>query len=333
MARLKLIPLTPLSITVSAPVVSDTTIPATIPITIVVTAAATTGFSISSGFAYPFSHPYGPPHGYQGFIPPPELTQGFPTDPFGPYGPYGSHPLESPPLVSHPLTLKPIVSQVFVPQYYGANPYGAQLFVSMGNPGYTISHAVVVTYPLQEDLTDLYHGPSIHSDAAEDAVQGKIQALSKKLSALQGKDLFGKNAGEMCLVPNVRVPAKFKLPEFDKYKGSTCHQTHQVMYCRKMVAYIDNDKLLIHYFQDSLSGAPLRWYMSLERAKIQNFLDLDEAFVQHISIIWTWHHIILNRETCPKKSMNHLRNMHKGVGKLLPKSLHLLKKKNCANYS
>ncbi|KAI5445542.1 hypothetical protein KIW84_013683 [Lathyrus oleraceus] len=171
MARLKLIPLTPLSITVFAPVVSDTTIPATIPITTVVTAAATTGFSISSGFAYPFGYPYGPPHGYQGFIPPPELTKGFPTGPFGPYGPYGSHPLESPPLVSQPLTLKPIVSQVFVPQYYGANPYGAQLFVSMGNPGYTISPAAVVTYHLQEDLTNLYHGPSIHSDAAEDVVQ------------------------------------------------------------------------------------------------------------------------------------------------------------------
>lgn len=49
----------------------------------------------------------------------------------------------------------------------------------MGNPGYIVSLAAVVTYPFQEDLVDLYHGPSIHSDAAEDAVQGQIQALSK----------------------------------------------------------------------------------------------------------------------------------------------------------
>lgn len=51
----------------------------------------------------------------------------------------------------------------------------------MGNPGYIVSLVVVVTYPLQEDLADLYHGLSIHSDADEDAVQGQIQALNKKI--------------------------------------------------------------------------------------------------------------------------------------------------------
>ncbi|XP_050876704.1 uncharacterized protein LOC127080428 [Lathyrus oleraceus] len=110
--------------------------------------------------------------------------------------------------------------------------------------------AVVVTCPFQEDPVDLYHGASIHSDAAEDTIQDQIQALSKKLNALKGKDLFGKNSGEMCVIPNVRVLAKFKVPEFEKYK-------------------------------DSLSGAPLRWYMGLEHSNIQNFLDLGEAFVQH----------------------------------------------------
>ncbi|KAI5400179.1 hypothetical protein KIW84_065199 [Lathyrus oleraceus] len=181
MARLKLITLNPLSTTVYAPVVYDT-IPVTTPTTIVVTAATTTGFCLSSGFAYPFGHPYGPPHGYQGFINQPELTQGFPIGAFGPYGPYGPQPL-----VSHPLTLQTTMSQVFVPQYYGANPYGAQLSMTMGNHGYTISPVVMVTYPLQEDPADLYHGPSIHSDTTEDEVQGQIQALSKKLNTLQAQ--------------------------------------------------------------------------------------------------------------------------------------------------
>ncbi|KAI5429099.1 hypothetical protein KIW84_033914 [Lathyrus oleraceus] len=85
-ARLEIIPSTPLSITVSSPVVSDT-IPATIPITTMVTAAATTDFDMSSEFAYSFGHPYGPPHGFLGLIPPPKFSLGFPTGPFGPYGP------------------------------------------------------------------------------------------------------------------------------------------------------------------------------------------------------------------------------------------------------
>ena len=40
------------------------------------------------------------------------------------------------------------------------------------------------------------------------------------------------------------------------------------------------DQLLIQYFQDSLTGAALRWYMGLESASIRSFNDLGEAFVK-----------------------------------------------------
>lgn len=135
------------------------------------------------------------------------------------------------------------------------------------------------------------------------------------------------------LVPNVRVPAKFKVLEFEKYKGNTYPETHLVMYYRKVVAYTDDDKLLIHYFQDSLFGAPLRWYMSLEHANIQNFLDLSQAFVQHYNDNMNMAPDRTQLGNCPKKSTNHLKNTYKGGEKLLPKSLHLLKRRNRANYS
>jgi hypothetical protein len=51
------------------------------------------------------------------------------------------------------------------------------------------------------------------------------------------------------------------------------------MYARKMSTQTDNDQLLTHYFQDSLSGAALRWYMGLDSANIRSFNDLGEAFV------------------------------------------------------
>ncbi|RDX71675.1 hypothetical protein CR513_48949, partial [Mucuna pruriens] len=62
---------------------------------------------------------------------------------------------------------------------------------------------------------------------------------------------------DLCLVPNVGLPADFKTPEFDKYKGSTCPRVHLAMYYRKMEAHIYDDKILIHYFQDSLTRAAL----------------------------------------------------------------------------
>lgn len=68
------------------------------------------------------------------------------------------------------------------------------------------------------------------------------------MKALQGKDLFGKNVHDLCLVPNVKVPAMFKFPEFEKYKGNSCPRAHLVMYVRKMYTHTDDQRLLIHYF-------------------------------------------------------------------------------------
>ena len=53
------------------------------------------------------------------------------------------------------------------------------------------------------------------------------------------------------------------------------------MYVRKMVAYPRNDKLLIHWFQDSLSGASLEWYTQLERNHVPTWNDLDLEFQNH----------------------------------------------------
>ncbi|XP_058747178.1 uncharacterized protein LOC131620188, partial [Vicia villosa] len=93
---------------------------------------------------------------------------------------------------------------------------------------------------------------------------------------------YGKAAVEplLCLVPSVQIPAKFKVPDFEKYKGSSCPQSHLVMYARKMSTYADNHQLLIHYFQDSLTGAALKWYTGLDSTNIRTFNDLGEAFVR-----------------------------------------------------
>lgn len=106
-------------------------------------------------------------------------------------------------------------------------------------------------------------------------------ALTERLKVVEGKDAFGLDASDLCLVPDVVIPPKFKIPDFEKYKGSSCPRTHLTMYCRKMTAYSHDDKLLIHCFQDSLSGASLQWYMQLEQVHIHTWRDLAEAFMKH----------------------------------------------------
>lgn len=85
----------------------------------------------------------------------------------------------------------------------------------------------------------------------------------------------------MCLVFGLSITAKFNMLDFDKYKGHSCPKIHLIMYYHKMVAHVENDKLMIHCFQESLSGTCSKWYLSLDQSCIQCFQDLFDAFIKH----------------------------------------------------
>ncbi|KAI5391446.1 hypothetical protein KIW84_076310 [Lathyrus oleraceus] len=148
-------------------------------------------------------------------------------------------------------------------------------------PVMSVPPPVVHMLPRVED-TIYHYEPSEGPDVYEkmDEMKDQFLELQKELKTLRGKDLFGKSVAELCLVPNVKILVKFKVPDFEKYKGNTCPLCPLVMYARKMSTQTNNDQLLIHYFQDSLIGAALRWHMGLDSASIHTFNDLGEAFVK-----------------------------------------------------
>ena len=82
------------------------------------------------------------------------------------------------------------------------------------------------------------------------------------------------------MIPNIVIPKNFRVPEFVKYTAAQCPVTHLKAYCNKMVEVVDNEKLLIYFFQDSLSDATLTWYMRLENTKIKKWKDLVDAFMR-----------------------------------------------------
>ena len=85
---------------------------------------------------------------------------------------------------------------------------------------------------------------------------------------------------ELCLVLDIAVPPKFKVPDFYKYKGTTCPKNHLKMYCRKMGAYTKDELLLMHFFQESLIGAAVTWYTNLEPSRVHSWKDLMVAFIR-----------------------------------------------------
>ena len=99
----------------------------------------------------------------------------------------------------------------------------------------------------------------------------KFDLIEEWLRAIEGiGDYPFADMAELCLVPDVVIPPKFKVPNFDKYKGTTCPKNHLKRYCRKMGAYSRDEKLLMHFFQESLAGAAITWYNNLEASRIRS---------------------------------------------------------------
>lgn len=109
----------------------------------------------------------------------------------------------------------------------------------------------------------------------------KWSAIEEKLRAVEKNDLFDPFwAAEICLVLNIVVPKDFRVSDFIKYTGIECPNTHLWSYYNKMTKVIHNDKILIYFFEDNLTGSALSWYMNLDNTKIKKWKDSVKAFLK-----------------------------------------------------
>ena len=134
------------------------------------------------------------------------------------------------------------------------------------------------------DLDNPKEQEKIRKESSEQSenneAQRKLELIEERLKAIERSDVYGMvDAYKMSLIPDLVLPPKFKMPNFDKYDGTKCPSAHLYMYCKKMTGYTSNDKLLMHCFQDSLSGSTTRWYNFLSRDQIKSWSDLTKAFL------------------------------------------------------
>ncbi|XP_058733002.1 uncharacterized protein LOC131604585 [Vicia villosa] len=183
-----------------------------------------------------------------------------------------------------------------IPAFHVTNPtttrpYGIEMDFQLAGqqipvPQTTIPQAIMTTAPTTMNVIpvqneQIFHGAPSEGMGRLEEFEDQFMEMQKEIKSLRGKDLFGKEVNDLCLVPNVRVPAKFRLPELEKYKGNSCLQSHLIMYVRKMSMHTEDQRLMIHYFQDSLSGAALKWYMGFNSTHIRTLHDLGKAFIRH----------------------------------------------------
>ncbi|KAA3484367.1 intersectin-1-like [Gossypium australe] len=118
----------------------------------------------------------------------------------------------------------------------------ANFQVGMGsNPGDNPANPVVPELDMEE-------GQGIKTESAKQ-LEDRCKWLEEKFKALENVDHHhGIDAKDLSLVPDLVLPHKFKMPEFEKYNGTTCPEAHITMFCRRMMGYVNNDQLLIHCF-------------------------------------------------------------------------------------
>jgi len=103
-------------------------------------------------------------------------------------------------------------------------------------PQAAMTYSSPLTHTTQQNQGPIFHSESVKAFDNIPDLHKKFDEMNQEMKALTRKELFGKSARELCLVPNVKIPPKFKVPNFEKYKGNTCPEIHLVMYVRIMSA-------------------------------------------------------------------------------------------------
>ncbi|XP_016676239.1 uncharacterized protein [Gossypium hirsutum] len=134
--------------------------------------------------------------------------------------------------------------------------------------------------PFVSDLDDVAEIEKEKVDLAKQ-LDDRCKWLEEKFKAMETADYRGGiDTKDLSLVPDLVLSPKFKTPEFEKYNGTRCPEAHITMFCRRMTGYVNNNQLLIYYFQDSLIGSAAKWYNQLSRAQIGSWKDLAQAFIK-----------------------------------------------------
>nr|CAN76654.1 hypothetical protein VITISV_042356 [Vitis vinifera] len=84
-------------------------------------------------------------------------------------------------------------------------------------------------------------------------------------------------------MPVASLPAKFRMPDIERYTGIGCPRLHLRLYSTVMRAHGLDESQMITLFLLSLSGAARRWFVSLESSRRRTWDDLAREFLRQFS--------------------------------------------------
>ena len=84
-------------------------------------------------------------------------------------------------------------------------------------------------------------------------------------------------------VPVASLPAKFKMPEIERYTGINCPRIHLRLYSTIMRADGLDEAQMIMFFPMSLSSVAQQWFASLDVSCRQTWDDLNQEFLRQFA--------------------------------------------------
>ncbi|KAL6316726.1 hypothetical protein AAG906_019657 [Vitis piasezkii] len=84
-------------------------------------------------------------------------------------------------------------------------------------------------------------------------------------------------------LPVASLPAKFRMPEIERYTGIGCPRIHLRLYSTVMRAHGLDEAQMIMLFPMSLSGAAQRWFASLDVSRRRTWDDLAQEFLRQFA--------------------------------------------------
>ncbi|KAA3479214.1 WAT1-related protein [Gossypium australe] len=85
--------------------------------------------------------------------------------------------------------------------------------------------------PIIPDL-DIAEREGIRTESSRQ-LEDRCRWLEEKFKALENADHHhGIDVKDLSLIPDLVLPHKFKMPEFEKYNGTSCPEAHITMFCR-----------------------------------------------------------------------------------------------------
>lgn len=110
-------------------------------------------------------------------------------------------------------------------------PNTTSMHILVGAPGgvpLTVLNLPIIEIEDQQDTFFIPRAASMYEafGPPTNEAKKKVKGIKEKLKGMGSTNALGLDATKLCLVHGVVIPVKFKVPDFEKYKGASDPSTH-----------------------------------------------------------------------------------------------------------